>query len=110
MSSVPPQMTDIEFPVKVYTFNPDKRVPDGCDYYDMTESELFNKCCIYSGRLYFRKSIPEYIMDAGGFDHYNAELYDIWNYECVEWWEWPQELKEVMYKKVPRSNPEPQPA
>jgi len=100
VSSVPPQMT--KFPVKVYTMN-GLGYDSTHDYYDMTEEELENKCCILECRIYFKDTVCNSYKCL--IDQPFVDLYDIWNYECTPWWEWPQELKEVMYKKVPQSKP-----
>lgn len=70
----------------------------GSDYYDMTEKEIGDKCCIYGGWLYFYDTIPneqKWEIDVGF-----AKLYDIYNYECVAWWDWPDEHKLIMEKRV----------
>jgi len=97
VSSVPPQMT--KFPVKVYTHHGDKK--STCDMLYLTEREMEDVCCIFDCHMYIRDSIPDDQMRF--MDQCYVELYDIWNYECTPWWDWPQELKEVMYKKVPQS-------
>lgn len=94
-------MSDIKFPVKVYTHNGDKK--STCHVVHMTEREMEDICCIFECQMYIRDSIPSDQMRF--MDQPFVELYDIWNYECSPWWEWPQELKEVMYEKVPESKP-----
>jgi hypothetical protein len=90
-----------KFPVKVYRYHGRGKM-ETSEWYDLTEKELGSgKYCIFACGIYFKDSIPKelwYEIDCGW-----VELYDIWNYECVEWWEWPQELKEIMYAKVPKS-------
>lgn len=88
----------VKFPVKVYKEYEGDIL--GSDYYDMTEKELEDKCCVYNGMLFFRDAIPNDVML---IDVTYATLYDIWNYECVAWWEWPDHLKQIMYEKVPKS-------
>jgi hypothetical protein len=88
----------VKFPVEVYTFS------KGPACYEMTEKEMEDKCCIFELNMYFRDSIPE--EQQKWMDTYEVTLYDICNWEAVPWWEWPQELKEIMYEKVPMSRPE----
>lgn len=89
--------TEQKFPVKVFTYRGDKY--HASDYYYLTEAELEEKCCVYACALYWKKYVP---LDEPR-DESVALLYDIWNYECTPWWEWPDDLKEIMYTKVPKS-------
>ena len=91
----------VKFQVKVYSFHPEN---SGYDYYDLTEKELMEKCCIFDCNIYWKKYIPvddklQLYKQKDG-----VTLYDIWNYECSEWWEWPANLKKIMHEKVPDSN------
>ena len=96
-------MADIKFPVKVYTFPTDRNAGNDSisDIYDLTEKDLETKCCIYATGIYWKNSFPE--SDKKYIEHQWAELYDIWNYECTPWWDWPDNLKEIMYQRVPKS-------
>jgi hypothetical protein len=85
-------LDSVKFPVKVYTYN------GGSDYYDLTLAELSDKCCIYSQVLYWTKTIPQ--EEACVVDEFWPGLYDIWNYECVPWWDWPEELKNHLLETV----------
>jgi hypothetical protein len=96
-----PHTKEIKFPVKVYTHNGDKK--STCAVLYMTEREMEDICCIFECCMYIRDSIPDDQMRF--MDECYVDLYDIWNYECVPWWEWPEELKQVMYEKVPKSKP-----
>lgn len=78
-------LDSVKFPLKVCTYN------DGSDYYDMTLDQLQALCCIYGCELYWKDSIPD--EEEGAIDVYRPTLYDIWNYECVNWWDWPVELQ-----------------
>jgi hypothetical protein len=94
----------VKFPVNVHTYYGDGKM-ETSEWYDLTLEELKSgKYCIFACAIYFRDSIPKELwweIDCGW-----VELYDIWNYECVAWWKWPQELKEIMYAKVPKSRPD----
>ena len=97
-------MSDIKFPLKVYTYGQQQKEWKGRAEYqmvDLTEKEMADKCCIFGCSLYWRDSIPkeEYCLISENW----VELYDIWNYECCNWWDWPTEQKKVMYQKVPKS-------
>jgi len=92
-----------KFPIEVYTYNGRGKM-ETSEWYDLTLEELKSgKYCIFACAIYFKDTIPKELW--GEIDLNSVELYDIWNYECVSWWEWPQELKEIMYKKVPKSRP-----
>jgi hypothetical protein len=78
----------VKFPCKVYTYK------EGYDIYDLTLARLETHCCIYGTNLYWSASIPkeeEYLVNT-----FRPSLYDIYNYECCEWWEWPDELKKYV--------------
>ena len=93
----------VKFPIKVYRYNGRGKM-ETSDWYDLTLEELESgKYCIFACAIYFKNSIPKELW--GEIDCNYVILYDIWNYECVAWWEWPQELKEIMYAKVPKSRP-----
>ena len=85
-------MEDIKFNVKVSKYN------KGSDYYDMTEEEIRNKCCVYECSLYFYDTIPTEEKDE--IDVGFAKLYDIYNYECVAWWTWPDKHKLIMEERI----------
>lgn len=95
-------MSALKFPLKVYTYG---KGGQGCkqayDIFDLTEEEMQDKCCIYGSCIYWRDSIPqeEYCLISETY----VELYDIWNYESVNWWNWPEEQKQIMFQKVPKS-------
>jgi len=89
-----------KFPVKVYTMN-SLTYDSTHAMYEMTEEELENKCCILECSIYFKDTVCNSYKCL--INERSVTLYDIWNYECTPWWDWPQELKEVMYKKVPQS-------
>jgi hypothetical protein len=98
-----PHTKEVKFPIKVYTYNGRGKM-ETSDWYDLTLEELENgKYCIFACAIYFKGTIPKELW--GEIDCNEATLYDIWNYECVSWWDWPQELKEIMYEKVPKSRP-----
>lgn len=78
-------LDSVKFPVKVYTYN------GGSDYYELTLSEISSKCCIYGCFLHWTKTIPQ--EEECVVDKFWPDLYDIWNYECVPWWDWPEELQ-----------------
>ncbi len=82
----------VKFPVKVYKYD------GGSDYYDLTLTEISSKCCIYSQVLYWTKTIPQ--EEACVVDVFHPRLYDVWNYECVPWWEWPEELQKYVLDAV----------
>ena len=85
-------MSDIKFNIKVHTYG------KGSDYYDMTEEEINNKCCIYGGFLYFYDTIPD--DEKCDVDVGYARLTDIYCYECTAWWYWPDEHKSIMEIRV----------
>jgi hypothetical protein len=80
----------VKFPVKVYTFE------KGSDYYDMSEDEIKDKCCIYECLMYFYDSLPE--QEKRYIDEYSPTLYDVMNYETTAWWTWPQEHLIALHK------------
>jgi hypothetical protein len=80
----------VKFPVKVYTFQ------NGSDYYDMSEDEMKDKCCIYGCMMYFYDSLPE--QEQMDIDEYSPTLYDMMNYESTAWWTWSQEHLIALYK------------
>jgi len=80
----------LTFPVKIYTYE------KGSDYYDMTEDEMEEKCCIYECAMYFRNSIPVELR--WEIDESEVTLDDIMNYECCAWWTWSQTHLIALYK------------
>lgn len=73
----------------------------------MTEQELSERCCIFDGRVYWKSVVKVFNIPVCTPYSYeqHATLYHIWNYEATNWWEWPQELREVMHMQVPQSIP-----
>ena len=58
----------------------------GSDWYDMTPKELNIKCYINAnGQLGWKKD-AEHIDDCNIW-HWNVTPYEIYNYECYNWWE-----------------------
>jgi hypothetical protein len=93
-----------KFPIQVYKYIGRGKM-ETSKWYDLTLEELESgKYCIFACAIYFKDSIPKELW--GEIELNWVELRDIWNYECVAWWKWPQELKEIMYAKVPKSRPE----
>ena len=79
-----------KFTLKVYTWE------KGSDYYDMSEDEMKDKCCIHGCQMYFYDSLPEERQME--IDEYTPTLYDVMNYETTAWWTWPQEQLIALYK------------
>jgi len=98
-------MADVKFPVKIYTYPTDENAGNDSisDFYDVTEKELEDKCVIYALSIYWKNSIPK--SHRQWIEHNWVELYDIWNFECSPWWEWPDNLQEIMFQKVRASRP-----
>ena len=88
---------EIKFPVKVFTYLSNGK--SSSDYYDMTESEIEKKCCIYGCSMYFKNSLPDDELRAADLNYVLLE--DIYNYECVAWWVWPLEQKIRLYESLP---------
>jgi hypothetical protein len=90
----------IKFPVKVYKYIGNTAYSD---YYDLTEQELAHQCCIYGCLLFFADTIPT--SEFMNIDMNSVGLEDIANYESTPWWDWPDNLKEIMYQRVPETRP-----
>ena len=66
-----------------------------CDYYEMTEQELRTKCCIYSdGQIVFYNSLTPAQKDDCWKGY--VEPYDIYNYECYNWWECDNKTRAII--------------
>lgn len=84
---------EVKFPLKVHVYG------KGYDYYDLTEEQMEEKCCIaYDGLVFWKFSVPPESREVS-----HLTLYDIWNYESTPWWEWPENLRKIMHTKVPKS-------
>ena len=64
----------------------------------MTVDDLAEDCCVYNGRLYFTASIPK--EEQVNIDAWGATPYDIWNYECYEWYECDRITKKIIQDAV----------
>jgi hypothetical protein len=81
--------SNLTFPVQVYTHG------KGIRHYDLTEAEIETQCCMVYDKMYFWNSIPQ--EERHMVTHVSANLYDIWNCETCEWWNWPEAQLWALY-------------
>jgi len=90
----------------IYTYNPNpKRTNDLHDFkgfYERTVDELADECCVYLQRLYFKASLPK--EELRWVDEMSATPYDIYNYECYEWYDGDRQTKRIIQDEVDRIN------
>jgi hypothetical protein len=92
-------MADIKFPLKAYKWEGNTATLGD---YELTEQEIMHECCIWANRLVLADGMPWH--ELKNIDMHSVELYEIWHYDCG-WQQWPDNLKEIMYKRVPQSRP-----
>ena len=86
--------------LRVYVF----QYKNGADWYEMTETELADKCCIFDGRLYFKDTVigkKDKFGDKLRIKKENATIEDIWNCEAFAWDEMPK--TSYTYKTINKS-------
>jgi hypothetical protein len=93
---------------EVYTYSSSPRRKNDLDdlkgFYEKTVDELADECCVYLRRLYFKASLPK--EELQWCDEPYAIPYDIWNYECYQWYECDKQTQKIIQDAVKSRKPD----